>query len=314
MECTLPLRIHVECSGCANLDGQYVQMKDASRAKPCYMKGGKKDPMFLYWLHKRWKLGSELDSHKSFAYTKDETGKEHPCDPSRTWKLFDRRTKEFRAAPSDMQVRCMEARPQANKRQLNSGEKEAPTPTVGTQGVSVGKVSPPAKLQPGPAHFLDDVPLQFKQKASWPATSDPNICSSSSPKKTLRPAELLRVAPEKCALDHESEATVAKTAAMFESRLRAVLSGVRDPEKQQMKLDTAKEKVISHKLVLAMKPELARNIIDLVQRDFGTKRQSKGVAAVQPLLSQEGLPSPKRPRIVPGQTGQPTTPPEKFKL
>merc|ERR1719331_583502 len=109
MESVLPSRIYVESSGRPILDGEYTRMKTDNRSKPCYMKGSKKDPMFLYWLHGKWKLGSILDSHRSFAFTKDEPGKEHPCDPSRIWELYDRKAKEYKKAPSQMQLRCKEA-------------------------------------------------------------------------------------------------------------------------------------------------------------------------------------------------------------
>lgn len=100
----LPLSIKVHGSGRRKLDGVYVRMRKSGRRKPCYVKRTGKEPMYLYWLDHKWKIGYELDSKKAFALSRDHHVSDHPCHPSRIWRLYNKEEKEYVAAPAGMSV------------------------------------------------------------------------------------------------------------------------------------------------------------------------------------------------------------------
>lgn len=119
----LPGCVRVQGTGRVKLEGVYEQMEKPSEGMPCYMMSGNSQPVYLYWLKGKWKLGCILGSHKCFAVTdRHNSGVTNPCDRSWMWKLYDKETGDYTAAPSTFQVvRAVKPR---KKRKFTHGEEE----------------------------------------------------------------------------------------------------------------------------------------------------------------------------------------------
>lgn len=119
----LPVCVRVQGTGRAKLEGLYEQMEKPSEDMPCYMMSDCSQPVYLYWLKGKWKLGCILGSHKCFAVTdRHNSGVTNPCDDSWVWKLYDKDAGDYTSAPSTFQVvRAVKPR---KKRKLSHGEEE----------------------------------------------------------------------------------------------------------------------------------------------------------------------------------------------
>lgn len=117
--------VRVQGAGRGKLEGVYEKMEEPSQGMPCYMMSSSSPgPVYLYWLKGKWKLGCVLGSHKCFALTdKHKSDITNPCDRSWVWKLYDKETGDYMAAPSSFQVvRAVKPR---KKRKLSHDEQES---------------------------------------------------------------------------------------------------------------------------------------------------------------------------------------------
>lgn len=264
MLCT-PLCVQVRCSGRDKVDGVYKQMKDKNLDKPCYMNATQKKAMYLYWYNGKWRLGYELSSHKSFACAVDTSAYGSPCDPSLEWKVYDSTSKEYKVAPSDMQVCLLEP---SNKSTTSKPEQ----------------------------YFLAGVPLNFQNK---PEQNMSDVASKPNKKFDTEECEVSPPPP----IERQGS-----TGVDFEKKLRAMLSAATDQEQMKLKLDAVKAKLNNHKPYWnASQLELANKITIRVGQEFGMGFADEDISAVTMVVPNKGMPSPKRPRVMPNQ---PMTPPK----
>jgi len=252
MSLDFPQCVLVGGSGIESLNGLYSRMKnivymgEKQREKPCYMMEGTgysiesgswtSRPMYLYWLQGKWKLGTTLDSHESFAFSIGE--KQHLCHSGRTWMVWNHGTKEHNAAPASMQVSQTKAITADKNIALRTGDNELPMNAAATTS--------------GSSNFEDEEDGCRSLKKGLPASK----CTTSAEQHCYPVATELAQAEQK-----------------FENRLRCALSAVPNLRQQQKMLDVANAKLLSQQLDLGiMQPEHMRSVIERVQEDFGTKR------------------------------------------
>jgi len=316
---SLPLSIDVQESECDKLNGVYLRVVDSSsREKPYYKKKGAKEPLYLYWLKGKWKLGLRLDYHKSFAVSKDGPGGLNPCDPSRAWKVYDHGTKEHKDSQS-MRMVAVKLSPKAGpKASPKAGPKASPK--VGPKTNASAPEEPKAK-RPKVKNDDDATPaLAPHVSSSTGSSTDESSSPPHEPKKAQEaPASSNDSAVAKGAAQDGPATSNASTVAMeekFEAKLRASLSILGSPEEEQRRLDWFKKKLTSVKEYQGtmFAQETVQLIFNRVQDDFGTQKYSvKAYAATHPSL--EGTPAPTVSRVAPAaasppadDAGQPLTP------